>query len=145
MPALRSTVLIRAEPAAVFDLISRVEEFSRYSDMIEAVRMIGPDTYRWTTGIAGVALEWDSIITEAKPAARLAWRSIRGVENCGAFSLSPVAAGTRVDFTMSYHLRSRIMEKLLEGTIAAIGENVADDILVRIRRQLETAGRATAA
>jgi uncharacterized membrane protein len=142
MPFVRRTVLIRADQQAVFDLLCQVEDFSQYWDRIEAIRRIGPHTYRWTVRLAGMELEWDSVISDALPPTLLTWQSVGGVDNCGEFRLTPVSAGTRLDFTMSYRLPSRLLERVMDGVVGTAGERVADQILARIRRRLEQAAPA---
>ncbi len=87
MPTIQRTLHIQTDPEAVFDLVSRVEDFSQYSKIIREIIPVKPDTYRWRIRAAGFELEWDSIVTEASRPSHLAWRSIRGVDNRGAFDL----------------------------------------------------------
>jgi len=140
MPTVERTTSIRAPPEAVFDLISRVEDFSRYSRTIRAVRALGPDTWRWTIGVAGFELEWDSVITgETWRPRHFAWRSIRGVENGGCFDLRPVAGGTEVRFAMSYRLANPLLERLVDAIAAPLMQRVAGELLDQVRRRLEPA------
>ena len=139
MPAIERTISIRAAPEAVFGLISRVENFPLYSPTILEVRTIGRDTYRWTIGVAGFDLEWDSVVTgETRRPRHFAWRSIRGVENGGCFDLRPVAGGTEVRFTMSYRLASPLLERIVDAIAAPLMQRVAGELLEQVRRRLET-------
>ncbi len=140
MPTIERTISIRAAPEAVFDLISRVEDFPRYSRAIRAVRALGHGAYRWTTSIAGFELEWDSVVTgETQRPRHFAWRSIRGVENGGCFDLRPVAGGTEVRFTMSYRLASPLLERIVDAIAAPLMQRVAGELLEQVRRRLEPA------
>lgn len=113
MPIVHETVEINADPDTVFDLIMRIEEFPLYTDALEEVRAIGPDTYHWTARAHGIRLDWDSVVTECERPKRLAWRSIRGVVNSGGYTLTPSHGGTRVSFSLEYRFPSRLLEKLL--------------------------------
>lgn len=140
MPTIERTISIRAAPEAVFDLISRVEDFPRYSRAIRAVRALGHGAYRWTTSVAGFELEWDSVVTgETQRPRHFAWRSIRGVENGGCFDLRPVASGTEVRFTMSYRLASPLLERIVDAIAAPLMQRVAGELLEQVRRRLEPA------
>lgn len=143
MPAIERTLFIRAHPEAVFDLIARVEDFSRYSRIIREVRGIGPDTYHWIIRVAGIEFDWDSVVTEARRPHRFTWRSVRGIENGGTFDLKPARGGTEVCFTMEYRLASPILERIIDNIAAPIMRRVATEILEQVRRRLEPApGRA---
>jgi uncharacterized membrane protein len=137
MPAIERTLLIQADPAAVFDLISRVEDFSRYSRVIKKVTAIGPNRYRWVIGVAGLELSWDSEVTETRRPRRFAWRAIRGVENYGAFHLKPADGGTEICFTMEYRLANPILEKIVQAVAIPLMQKVAAEILEQVRRRLE--------
>ncbi len=140
MPTIERMSFIRATPEAVFDLLSRVEDFPRYSRVIRAVRALGRDTWRWTVRVAGFELEWDAVVTgETRRPRRFAWRSIRGVENGGCFDLRPVAGGTEVRFAMSYRLASPLLERLVDAVAAPLMQRVAAELLEQVRRRLEPA------
>lgn len=139
MPAVERTILVRAAPEAVFDLVSRVEDFSRYSRTIRAVRAIGPDTYHWTIGVAGFELEWDAAVTRKERPRYFAWRSTRGVENGGHFRLAPADGGTEVRFTMVYRLPNPVLERIVDAVAAPLMQRVAGEVLEQVRRRLEAA------
>lgn len=140
MPTIERTITVRAAPEAVFDLISRVEDFPRYSRVIRAVRALGRDAWRWTIGVAGFELEWDAVVTgDTRRPRHFAWRSIRGVENGGCFDLRPVAGGTEVRFTMSYRLANPLLERLVDAVAAPLMQRVAGELLEQVRRRLEPA------
>ncbi len=138
MPTIERTSSIRATPEAVFDFVSRVEDFPRYSRVIRAVRALGRNTYRWTIRVAGFELAWDAAVTgETQRPRHFAWRSIRGVENGGCFDLRAVPGGTEVRFTMSYHLANPLLERLVDAVAAPLMQRVAGELLEQVRRRLE--------
>jgi ubiquinone/menaquinone biosynthesis C-methylase UbiE/ribosome-associated toxin RatA of RatAB toxin-antitoxin module len=140
MPTVHETVEIKADPDTVFDLIMRIEEFPLYTDALEEVRAIGPDTYHWTAKAHGIRLEWDSVVTDCERPKRLAWRSIKGVVNSGGYTLTPLPGGTRVSFSLEYRFPSRLLEKLLGPLITRLTRNTAVEILGRVKRRLEASG-----
>ncbi len=138
MPTIEHTISIRAAPEAVFDLISHVEDFPRYSRIIHAVRSLGHDTWRWTIRVAGFELEWDAVVTGATQRPRhFAWHSIRGVENSGSFDLQPATGGTEVRLAMSYRLANPLLERLVDTVAAPLMQRVAAELLEQVRRRLE--------
>ena len=139
MQVIEHTILIRAAPEAVFDLISRVEDFPHYSRTIRSVHALSPDTYRWTIGIAGFGLDWDSVVTAKERPTRFAWRSIRGIENDGLFRLAPADGGTEVRFIMKYRLPETILKKIVDAIAAPLMQRVASELLDAVRERLEHA------
>lgn len=137
------TAHVRADRAAVFDLISRVEDFSSYSHVIRSVRCLAPGLYRWVVGVAGIELEWDSVVTEARRPERFAWESVRGVQNGGCFVLEPCAEGTEIRFTMEYRLASPILERIVGAVAEPVMEKVASELLDEVRRRLEQPANKT--
>jgi hypothetical protein len=85
MPSIFETTTIKADIETVFDLISRIEDFPLYARALKEVRKVDHETYRWCARARGFSLTWDSVITEYKHPTRLAWRSIRGFDNSGAY------------------------------------------------------------
>lgn len=137
MARIFQSVTINAERDAVFDLISRVEEFPLYAHALREVEKIGPRTYRWVANVRGVRLAWDSRVTEFRRPQRIAWRSIKGFENSGAYSLRKVAGRTRVELQIDYRFPGGALGRLMEGLVAPVTRAAAAAILERVRRRLE--------
>lgn len=137
MPVINETVTIDEDIEAVFDLISRIEEFPRYATVLKEVRQIGPRTYRWTAQAAGITLDWDSVITDCVRPTRIAWRSIKGLANAGAFSLAATPDGTKVSITIEYSFPNRLVAMLLMPLVAPRFRAYAGEILRRVKQQLE--------
>lgn len=139
MTSILESVTIRAEIEAVFDLICRVEEFPLYADFLTEVRKIDSRTYRWVAQLPGITLSWDSIITEFRRPYRLGWRSIRGFQNAGAYTLTRTPEGTQVTIRIEYHLPSQILETLAAPLAEPLTHSLAAQILARVKGQLESA------
>ncbi|QKT04475.1 SRPBCC family protein [Ectothiorhodospiraceae bacterium 2226] len=138
MPVIEQTVHIEAPPARVFGLISQVEGFADYTDLIERIDPLGDDRYRWCVRVAGMSLKWDVEIVECVPVERFAWRSVSGVPNHGCYRLTPVGEGTKVSLSMEYQLKNRLVEKVVERTATPMIKKVGLQILERVRARLET-------
>ena len=141
MPSIAETALIDSDPATIFDLISRVEEFPAYSGALQDVTKIGARTYRWVAKVGGTTLSWDSMITEFARPRRIAWRSIRGFTNSGAYELTPVRDGTLVTIRIDYDFHNPLLEKLLAPVMNAVARIGAAEILAKVKARLED-GRA---
>ncbi len=138
MTLIVETVTIDADMEAVFDLISRVEKFPLYADFLTEVRKIDDRTYRWVARGRGITLTWDSIITEYQRPVRLAWRSIRGLRNSGAYTLTRSTRGTTVSILIEYHLPGEFLERLAAPLAAPLARSLAARVLARVRRELES-------
>lgn len=138
MPGIHKKVLIQAGPEAVFDLITRVEEFPNYSNIIEEVKLIAANTYRWTVRVGGLSLDWDAEITDFVRPERFGWRAIRGIHNSGTYHLTPIDHGTTVSFTMEYRLQHHALERVIAPLVEPLIQRVSAEILHAVKARLET-------
>ena len=143
MQVIQQHAEIGASPDDVFDLITRIEEFPLYSDLLKEVRAIGPDRYHWVASAHGISLEWDAIVTERDRPRRIAWRSIKGFVNSGAYELSPSPPGTAVSISFEFDFPNRALEKLLSRLVKPLVRNAAAQILARVKQRLEHGGDPT--
>ena len=131
------SVEIMADPNTVYDLISRVEEFSLYLDLIDSIRETAPKTYHWKAKLGGIPIEWDAVIIEEYRPRRFAWHSIRGFKNSGSYTLTPSSSGTTVCFEMEFHLPVSILEQALSPLSDRYMNRLSEDILSEIKKRLE--------
>jgi uncharacterized membrane protein len=141
MPTINETVTINADIDSVFDLVSRIEDFPRYATVLKEVRKIGPLRYRWTAQAAGITLQWDSVITDYVRPTRIAWRSVSGFPNVGAYSLASIAGGTKVSITIEYRFPNRLVAMLLAPLGAPLVRTYAGEILQCVKHRLESTHR----
>ena len=134
MTSILESVTIRAEIEAVFDLICRVEEFPLYEDFLTEVRKINHRRYRWVALAHGITLSWDAVITECRRPYRLAWRTVRGFQNSGAYTLTRSAVSIRLE----YHLPRQFLETLTAPLADRLTHSLAAQILARVKRKLES-------
>lgn len=137
MPIIEHEVEIEAAPEAVFALISRVEDFTLYTDSVESVTPLGDDRYRWQVRAAGLSLSFEVEVTERTPHERLAWRSVTGVHNRGAYRLTAVEGGTRITLTLEYSLKSRLMEKMVNKAATPLVRKLSNEIVGRVEARLK--------
>lgn len=137
MPVINETVTIDEDIETVFDLISRIEEFPRYATVLKEVRQIGSKTYHWTAQAAGITLNWDSVVTDYARPTHIAWRSIKGFANAGAYSLASIPGGTKVSITIEYSFPNRLVAMLLTPLVTPQIRAYTSEILRRVKQQLE--------
>ena len=137
MPVIEKQIEIAADPEAVFDLITRVEEFPPYVSLLKEVKPTGPDTYIWSVVVAGIKLSWEGVVTERKRPSRFAWKSVSGQPNAGAYDLRPVEMGTEVRFTMEYRFQNPFLEFLLTPLLEPLMHKAAAEAMAYIRMRLE--------
>ncbi|MBI5875948.1 MAG: SRPBCC family protein [Deltaproteobacteria bacterium] len=137
MPIVKRVVEIKASPDKVFDLIARPEGFSKYSSLVKNVTAAGQAAYHWVVSIYGIEFEWDAKVVESIKPKRFEWQSIKGVQNSGSYVLEPVKNGTRVAFSMEYHLPNAVMEKLAHIFASGFMEKMASEILENVKKELE--------
>lgn len=137
MAIIKRTIKIAAKPEDVFDLISRVEDFPKYSRLITYVKKFRPNRYKWKAHINGLWFEWYSVFVHREKPKHISWRSISGLKSHGDYWLQPVEGGTKVIFKMEYHLPSHLMERVLKYILTPLIDRVFLEALFNIKRKLE--------
>ena len=83
-----------------------IENLPRFMASLESVQAIDERRFHWVAkGSAATTLEWDCEITEDRPGAALAWRTLNGaqVPNAGSVIFEPVAQGRGTIVRLSIH------------------------------------------
>lgn len=137
MTMISRSVDIMADPDTVYDLISRVEEFSLYSNLIESIKETAPKTYHWKAKLGVIPVEWDAVVIEECRPRKFAWHSIKGFKNSGSYTLTPSSSGTTVCFEMEFHLPVSILERALSPLSDRYMNKLSEDILNEIKKRLE--------
>lgn len=136
MATIEHSEIINASPERVFELLSRVEDFADYSDLIRSIEILGENRYRWHVRAVGMDWAFDVMVTEIQPPHVLAWESLDGVKNQGRYHLRAVPEGTEVALTLSYELRNRLMEKAVNKAAKPLVGKVSRQILERVEARL---------
>jgi uncharacterized membrane protein len=103
--AVERTLRIDAPVERVFAYWRDFGNFPQWMSHVREVRDLGNGRYHWVVdGPAGVPVEWDSELTQARDNAELAWRSVEGssVDNGGRVRFEPDGDGTRVHIELHY-------------------------------------------
>jgi len=130
-------ISISAPPEKVFDIISGVEDFAKYSSLIKEIKRLNGKRFLWKIEVFGIPLTWEAEVTESKKPEIFRWRSVKGVYNAGSYSLKPSGKGTAVRFEMQYTIPIKIIEEITYPIISPIIKDVYAELLANIRKELE--------
>jgi uncharacterized membrane protein len=103
-----SSVTINREPADLYRFWRDFQNLPRFMPHLSSVRVDTTRQSHWVAqGPAGTTVEWDAEITDDRPDALIAWRSLAGadVDQTGSvrFEETPGGRGTFVRVCMEYH------------------------------------------
>ena len=116
METVNGAITVNATPDAAFAQWSRLEDFPRFVQGLEAVQRRDERRLHWRAEAWGQHVEWDAEITERVPDRLLAWKSTAGLENSGFVQFEPLADGhTRVAVQIAYE-PAGILQRLAHDT-----------------------------
>lgn len=136
MSTIEHSAILHAPPERVYALLERIENFADYSDMIETIEPLGDDRYRWYLHVIGRDWQFDVQVTERRAPHTLAWESLQGVANQGRYTLTEVPEGTRVELSVSYQIRNRLLAKAVDKAAKPLVNQVSRQILGRVEERL---------
>jgi uncharacterized membrane protein len=139
MPTIERTARIAASPEQVYDVISRVEDYPRFSPAVRRIDVLAPGRYRWIAGPGLLRLEWEAEITAAQRPHHFAWRSLSGFTNSGSWDLAPAGAATKVRLRIEYHLTGTSLDRALHALAAPLLDRLGHQLLECVRVFLEQA------
>ena len=102
---VQESIEVQAPLQDVYNYWSNFENFPRFMENIEEVRMTGQDTSHWKVkGLLGVSVEFDAKTTEMNPERGVGWNTVDGqVMTSGEVTFQEVQPdSTRVELTMNY-------------------------------------------
>lgn len=117
MPKVKKTITVDAPVGIVYRAWHNFENFPRFMDNIEEVRVVGGGRSHWKAkGPLGTAPEWDAEITLDEPERTIGWRSIEGsaTKTAGRVNLDGRDGATQIEVTLEY-----------EAPAGVVGETVA--------------------
>ncbi|MBI5232748.1 MAG: SRPBCC family protein [Deltaproteobacteria bacterium] len=138
MAVVKKEMEIAASAYQVFDLISRVEEFARYSRHIKEIRKTGPRTYLWRVEFLGIPFEWTADVKEYERPSVFAWQSTEGIYNSGRYTIAPLDGRTLVTFEMEFN-PPLIPKVITAAVLNALTDSITEGFLENIKKTLEGA------
>lgn len=144
--SFRKAVNVAAPIEDVWDLWSRFDNFPRFMEHLEEVRITGDGRSHWTArGPAGTRVQWEAEVTAWKPAEEIAWKSVEGatVASAGRVRFQPTDGGTHVEVQLSYNPPAGAMGHVVAALFGSDPKRAMDEDLLRLKSLLEQ-GKATA-
>lgn len=136
MATIEHRAVLAAPPERVFALLSRVEDFADYSDLIRSIERLDEDHYCWHVHAVGMDWSFTVVVTESRAPEVLAWKSVKGVRNSGRYELTAVPEGTEVVLTLEYEIKGRLLEKAVRKATQPLVNKVSQQILDRVAERL---------
>jgi len=122
---------------------TQFEEFPQFMGGVKEVTQLDDTHLHWKADIAGVAKEWDAVITEQTPDQCIAWTNTTGARNAGVVTFHRLAdRKTRIMMQLGYE-----PEGLVENVgdmIGVVSTRVRAD-LERFKKFIESRGQETGA
>lgn len=138
----QKSINIAAPVDAVWEMWSGFENFPRFMEHLEEVRITGDGHSHWVArGPAGVPVEWDAEVTRWVPGEAIAWKSVDGatVASAGRVHFQPNEdGGTHVDVHLSYNPPAGAMGHVVASLFGSDPKRAMDEDLVRLKSLLET-------
>lgn len=138
----QKAINIAAPVEAVWEMWSGFDNFPRFMEHLEEVRITGDGRSHWVArGPAGMSVEWDAEVTQWVPHEAIAWKSVDGatVASTGRVHFQPNDdGGTHVDVHLSYNPPAGAMGHVVASLFGSDPKRAMDEDLVRLKSLLET-------
>lgn len=115
---VRTTALVQAEPEALYEMWSDLENVPQWQEQMVSVTRTGERTSHWTMRADDKTVEWNSEILADEPGQRIAWKSTHGdLQQAGEviFEPAPGGRGTLVTLLQEFEIGK------LKSAMATIG------------------------
>lgn len=140
---LEKSLTVNRSPDECYRFWHDFENFPRFMQHLEAVRIIGDNRMRWKAkGPAGFPIEWDAELLADVQGEHISWRSLEhaDVENAGTvrFERAPGGRGTIVRVQMDYRLPGGAAGTLIAKLFGEEPSQQIDEDLRRFKWLIET-------
>ena len=143
-----TSIATTRSPQECYQFWRNIENLPRFMSSLESVQRLDERRFHWVTqGAAQTGLEWDCEITEDRPGAALAWRTLNGapIPNAGSVIFEPAPNGRGTIVRLSIHY-SPIDGQLTTGLAKLLRQDPQSQVredLRRFKQLLETGELAT--
>jgi uncharacterized membrane protein len=125
-----------------------IQNLPRFMESLESVQVLDERRFHWVAkGPAATTLEWDCEITEDRPGAALAWRTLNGAQipNAGSviFEPAPPGRGTIVRLSIHYSPVGGQLTTALARLLRQDPQSQVREDLRRFKQLLESGELAT--
>jgi uncharacterized membrane protein len=144
-----TSIATAKSPDECYRFWRNVENLPRFMESLESVQILDERRFHWVAKgpAAAMVLEWDCEITEDRPGAALAWRTLNGaqVPNAGSvlFEPAPHGRGTIVRLSIHYSPVGGRLTAALAKLLRQDPQTRVQEDLRRFKQLLETGELAT--
>ena len=138
---VEESVVVHVPVRTAYNQWTQFEDFPLFMKDVELVEQLDEKRLHWETKVRGVSREWNAVITEQIPDARVAWESEDGARNAGVVTFHKLEdETTKVMLQLDFE-----PEGALEHYADKVGvvEERAKKDLKAFREFIEQRGRAT--
>jgi uncharacterized membrane protein len=135
-------------PDECYQFWRNVENLPRFMNNLESVKQLDERRFHWVAkGVSPITSEWDCEITEDRPGAALAWRTVNAAEvpNAGSvlFEAAPRGRGTIVRLSVHYRPVGGRLTAALARLLRQDPQTQVQQDLRRFKQLIETGEIAT--
>ena len=143
-----TSIATARSPEECYRFWRNIENLPRFMASLESVQALDERRFHWVAkGPAAATLEWDCEITEDRPGAALAWRTLNGaqVPNAGSviFEPAPHGRGTIVRLSIHYSPIGGQLTSALARLLRQDPQSQVREDLRRFKQLLESGEIAT--
>ena len=143
---VQKTITVDAPVEEVFAFWDHYENFPRFMAHVREVRAADAGRSHWVmAGPLGVAVTWDTEVSEYVRNERMGWRTVPGsaVEHAGLVRFEPAEGGTRIHVRMSYSPPAGALGHTVAALLGRHPKRAMDHDLARFKSLIEE-GKTTA-
>jgi uncharacterized membrane protein len=131
----QTSIATSGSPDECYRFWRNIENLPRFMDSIESAQALDERRFHWVAKGPAMGMEWDCEITEDRPGAALAWRTLNGAQipNAGSviFEAAPEGRGTIVRLSIHY---SPIGGRLTAGLAKLLRQDPQSQVREDLRR-----------
>lgn len=146
MPKVKKEIIVNAPRQAVYEVWHNFENFPRFMDNIEEVRVVSAGRSHWKAkGPLGSNAEWDAEMTLDEPEKAIGWRSIESnpsVTTAGRVDFDDLGDSTRLHVTLQYDAPAGALGNIVAKIFSDPEKQVEED-LNRFKETIERGWEAS--
>ncbi|HMU30630.1 MAG TPA: SRPBCC family protein [Nitrospira sp.] len=143
MALIEKSIEVNVPVRTTYNQWTQFEEFPKFMEGVTQVQQVDSTHLHWKAQIAGKEKEWNAVITEQRPDARIAWKSTDGAKNAGVVTFHRLSdQKSKVMLQMDYEPEG-VVENIGE-VIGAVSLRVEGD-LSRFKEFIERRGHESGA
>ena len=132
MPKVEKEITVAAPLTTVYQVWHNFENFPRFMNNIEEVRVVGGNRSHWRAkGPLGRDAEWDAEITLDEPERTIGWRSIPGnsnVDTAGRVNFDRIDGATRLRVMIQYEPKGGVAGEVVAKIFANPERQIEGDL-----------------